>query len=224
MNDREFIELLNLYVDREISADDALRLEAEVGADPERRRVYDQYCRMQKACSMLSTELADSRAFQTERRVLNRPVSSVWRFRPMVAGLAAAACLVVVYGLKYRAAQGRDATTLATVAPDQPRTVPETVDVALARDSMEPVFTARRPGSPTGRAEPKAMFPVAEETPSLAQLDWIGDVRLAPVFPSANPDLLLAPKAELKTGITDDAANSRFLPNASEMTAFRFQR
>ncbi|HXQ79806.1 MAG TPA: zf-HC2 domain-containing protein [Opitutaceae bacterium] len=30
MNDREFIELLNLYVDREISQEDALRLEAEV--------------------------------------------------------------------------------------------------------------------------------------------------------------------------------------------------
>jgi len=43
MKDREFIELLNLYVDREISAEDALRLEREVATDPKRREVYDQY-------------------------------------------------------------------------------------------------------------------------------------------------------------------------------------
>ena len=54
MNDPEFISLLNLYVDREISPEDALRLESEVLKHPKRRDIYDQYCRMQKACTMLS--------------------------------------------------------------------------------------------------------------------------------------------------------------------------
>ena len=55
MKDREFIQLLNLYVDREITADDARRLEIEVASSPERRKVYDQYCRIQKACQLSGT-------------------------------------------------------------------------------------------------------------------------------------------------------------------------
>ena len=59
MKDSEFIELLNLYLDHEITAADAARLEAEVQASPERRRVYQQYCRMQKACTMLAKDFVD---------------------------------------------------------------------------------------------------------------------------------------------------------------------
>ena len=39
MNDSEYIELLNLYLDHEISAADAARLEAEVQSNPARRRI-----------------------------------------------------------------------------------------------------------------------------------------------------------------------------------------
>ena len=56
MNDNEFIELLNLYVDREINPEDAVRLESEVVSNPKRRKIHDQYCRIQKACSMLSDQ------------------------------------------------------------------------------------------------------------------------------------------------------------------------
>ena len=134
MNEREFIELLNLYVDREIGANDALRLEAEVTANPERRRIYDQYCRMQKACSMLTSELANGHEGHVERKVVvGFPISSEWRFRPLAAGLAAAACLAVVFVVKYRLALDREPTALATVAPDVPRTVPDTVESLRAR-------------------------------------------------------------------------------------------
>ena len=47
MKDSEFIELLNLYLDHEISVADAARLEAEVQGSPARRRVYREYCQMQ---------------------------------------------------------------------------------------------------------------------------------------------------------------------------------
>lgn len=56
MKDSEFIALLNLYLDHEISAADAARLEAEVQNNPDRRKVYQQYCRMQKACKLLATD------------------------------------------------------------------------------------------------------------------------------------------------------------------------
>src|SRR5471032_2854782 len=94
MNDREFIELLNLYLDREISAVDALRLESEVVADPKRREVYDQYCRMQKACTMLSLEQVEASDL-ADRNIVNFPSRSGWSLGPTALGLAAAlACAV----------------------------------------------------------------------------------------------------------------------------------
>jgi len=56
MKDAEFISLVNLYLDHEISAPDAQRLEIEVNANPERRKVYHDYCRMQKACQLLAAD------------------------------------------------------------------------------------------------------------------------------------------------------------------------
>jgi hypothetical protein len=224
MTEPEFIELLNLYVDREIGADDAVRLEAEVVANPERRRIYDQYCRMQKACSMLATDLSAGREDQAERKVVDFPAARGGRFRPWAAGLAAAACLSVVFVVKYRLAEDREPTALATVASDVPRTVPVTVDFALGQDAMQPVFTARPPSSQAVRPDAKAFFAMSDEPPAAAPLNWIGDVRLAPVFPSTSPNLLLAPKAELKTGVTDDGASVRLPEDASDMAAFRFQR
>ena len=53
MKDSEFIELLNLYLDHEISAADAARLEAEVQTHAAHRAMYQNYCRMQKACKMV---------------------------------------------------------------------------------------------------------------------------------------------------------------------------
>lgn len=61
MNDSEFIELLNLYLDHEITPADAARLEAEVRGNPERRRTYLEYCRMQKACALLAADFAADR-------------------------------------------------------------------------------------------------------------------------------------------------------------------
>jgi anti-sigma factor RsiW len=58
MNDRRFIELLNLYVDQELTEDDARELEQEIAQRPDRRRVYSQYCRMQRACVRLLEQQA----------------------------------------------------------------------------------------------------------------------------------------------------------------------
>ena len=56
MKELEFIELLNLYLDHEISPEDAARLEAEVLNNPARRRVYREYCQMQKACKAIAVD------------------------------------------------------------------------------------------------------------------------------------------------------------------------
>ncbi|MEY3609319.1 MAG: hypothetical protein RLZZ447_2107 [Verrucomicrobiota bacterium] len=53
MSEREFLELLNLYLDREITAADADRLEREIRTDVGRHRTYLQYCRMQQGVRRL---------------------------------------------------------------------------------------------------------------------------------------------------------------------------
>ncbi len=53
MKESRFIELLNLYLDQQISPDDAAELEAEIARSPAHRRTYLQYCRMHRACALL---------------------------------------------------------------------------------------------------------------------------------------------------------------------------
>jgi anti-sigma factor RsiW len=53
MKDTRFIELVNLYVDRQISADETAELEAEIQASPRRRQVYHQYCHMHRATRLV---------------------------------------------------------------------------------------------------------------------------------------------------------------------------
>ncbi len=108
MKDSEFIQLLNLYLDHEIAAADAARLEAEVQGNPDRQKIYRQYCRMQKACKLLTTDFRPELA-PTHRR--DRTVISfgeqlaagaprqVRAGRPYAIGgfAAAAACVAIIF-------------------------------------------------------------------------------------------------------------------------------
>ncbi len=55
MNDSRFTELLNLYLDHQITAAEAAELEAAVHSSPARRRTYEEYCMLQRACSQLGS-------------------------------------------------------------------------------------------------------------------------------------------------------------------------
>ena len=55
MNDRRFTELLNLYLDHQITAAEAVELEAAVHSSPARRRTYEEYCVLQRGCSQLGS-------------------------------------------------------------------------------------------------------------------------------------------------------------------------
>ena len=49
MKDHRFIELVNLYVDRQITATETAELEAEMQGNPRRRAIYRQYCQLHSA-------------------------------------------------------------------------------------------------------------------------------------------------------------------------------
>ncbi len=108
MKDTRFIELINLYIDRQISPDETAELEAEIQANPRRRQVYRQYCQMHHATKLVYESFraqSDQPAgpatvrqpgtiaeFASRRRAQQRT-----RWLYAASGLAAAACLALVF-------------------------------------------------------------------------------------------------------------------------------
>ena len=97
MKTDKFIELLNLYLDGELKPSEAAELEREITANPESRRIYRQYCRMQRACTVLADRFRDEAVPVREEEVARSSGGfGLGWLRPVfvVAGGAVAACLV----------------------------------------------------------------------------------------------------------------------------------
>jgi anti-sigma factor RsiW len=146
MKDSRFIELLNLYVDQQLSAAEAAELEAEIQRNAARRATYQQYCRIQKGCTLLF-EKERNRAPQhrrlaaalaeADRKVVAFPERRSFRWTPLatVGSLAAAACLALVFAVQDR----RDESSLAaTPAPTEVAvTVPSSAAAGKASGDTE---------------------------------------------------------------------------------------
>lgn len=104
MKENRFIELLNLYIDRQITAAETAELEAELQGNPKRQAVYRQYCQIHTATKQVYASFRASSAdspvtepgqtgvielFESRRRRTN------WVH--YVGGAAAAACLAMVF-------------------------------------------------------------------------------------------------------------------------------
>ena len=87
MNQDRFIELLNLYLDEEISADDHSDLMLEISVDPERQKTFREYTRMHEAC----TQLGASFESRPARRSIRQTIYAI-------GGLAAAFALLGMAG------------------------------------------------------------------------------------------------------------------------------
>jgi len=198
MKDSEFIELLNLYLDHEISAADAARLEAEVVSNPARRKTYQEYCRMQKACKMLAEEFQTDAAPEADHKVIPFEVEHPARRNVYFTGamVAAAACLAVIFGLRNRApsaaptvnpvavtapAAAKEANVMiaTTIVPTDREisrtvTVPEPLEESQARVVTALTLT----GIQNQNANKKSLL-TGGDVP--AQFAWIQSTQLAPV-------------------------------------------
>lgn len=107
MNDERFIELINLYIDRQITAAEAAELEAEIQATPRRRAIYRHYCQMHRATALVHAGFRAQAAVQPGGPSLfpgnvtpfeggrgNRR----FRWTYYAGGMAAAACLGLIFG------------------------------------------------------------------------------------------------------------------------------
>lgn len=229
MNEAEFLELLNLYLDHEISPADAARLEAEVQRSPDRRRTYLEYCRMQKACAVLAKDFAEQPA-DKKALVVNADRAG-WSGGWMVAGsLAAAACVAFVFS--YRSANhrqleeapGAQAVAVSVAAAGQtadlatsiPSSVGErlpggsiarTVTVPVRRGELKPVFVA----SPLNPGNPESQF------------GWMQGVQISPMQGLPEREVRLDPRSPLQPA-RRTYTSGRPVQGSVEMTAFRFQK
>jgi hypothetical protein len=199
MKDPEFLELLNLYLDREISEADAARLEAEVTADPKRRRVYLDYCRMNKACAILGD--LDAEAAPPRRRIVpsrRSALSTGW----YAAGALAAACIVAIF-----------------VYRGQPAGQQAPVQVASA-----PVPAARPAASFTAPAVPTLVAAPVSQADSADQFAWMNSVKLEPM-----QDVRIERAMFQPTPVLIDLDNRAIrqpagMQTTAERAAFQFQR
>lgn len=206
MKDSDYIQLLNLYLDHEISAADAARLEAEVQTNPARRRIYQQYCRMQKACKMAAADFqtdTEAAVAVAEKKVVAfdpTVISTAAARRKQVGGrytvgtfAALAACVAIIFVGRNRQ-ETSDGLAAPAPAIAQTPAVAESVEMKPnvgAADTPTPrglVSVAPRTqatwiaNSPllTGNTQAGVGFAAAAQQGN-KPLDWIDLVHLAPL-------------------------------------------
>jgi len=201
MKDSEFTELLNLYLDHEISAADAARLEAEVLSNPARRRIYQDYCRMQKACKLLAAEFQTGAVAGTPGRVADfdqQPAvrrHAGWLYASGALAAAAACVAIAFLAMSHRWQTGASNANIAAApsfagedqvviaAPENVanRSIPQTVTVpAIHLASQANEFQSVALGS-AANARSGLRYYLGNSAASDPQFDWLRKVRIAPI-------------------------------------------
>jgi len=251
MKDSRFIELLNLYVDQQLSPAEAAELEREISTNAERRKTYQQYCRMQKACCRLfdaeraqapaSITLAKSLS-EADRKIVAFPTArpATWQRTLYVAGLVgAAACVTFVVVSRRSVAPdfSNSASTVATSSvPDRsvkafstPVVVPvatrEKTALSLPQPQLYTVLPARsnRLSLPANTAE-------AAETTNLGadrtSFDWMSRVNLQPINRVSTENLAFEsrPVAPSQNDTRVFGGRRTQLDNTVETIGFQFTR
>ena len=132
MKDARFTELINLYIDRQITAAEAAELEAEIRDNPERRRAYIEYCKLHRATKLVFESFQAHAApgesaplgYATIENFEHRQRGRRYRWLYAVGGAAAAVACLSVVSLRYAASNATaEAPVLQTAALAQPMTI-----------------------------------------------------------------------------------------------------
>lgn len=103
MSEKRFLELVNLYLDKEIAGEEREELERELEADSYRKEVFDRYCRLQDAAAVASlhygTHLASTVDFKNYHILARHSQRRIRKGFLYSAGAMAAACLTVAAAL-----------------------------------------------------------------------------------------------------------------------------
>ena len=241
MRESRFIELLNLYVDQQLSSEEATELESEITANPARRRTYQQYCRIQRGCTLLfekersraplKQSLAVSLA-DADRKIVSFPARSGRPSGAFVSlgGLAAAACVAFLVINRSGTVETEFASTeptaalVATTDGDQsvssPGTEAQTRLLGRQPEFYSVATTRHLMTLPEAEADRIAADAAASQ---MANYRWMQNLELQPISELALERITLepttSPNQQLREFRPRSAANE-----ASEMTAFEFRR
>lgn len=235
MNDRRFIELLNLYLDHELEPAEASELEAEVLRNPARRRAYDQYCRLQRACSLLGEkERAQApehggfaRSLREAERKIAAPRRSTWN--PVYIGgftaTALAACVAVMVLVDRAPDTVSTADSAATDVPVQPERI-AAAPVAAATTtttSAAPAFEFQPAFAATGLGVVRNAREAEIAANDREALEWMQRVELAGGQHVVVDDQTFEARPTLQAD-TRVFRSRHSLQSNAEFTAFQFQR
>ena len=234
MNQKKFIELLNLFVDHEISSVEAAELEQEIALNPERRKIYQQYCRIQRGSGMLAESFksegapAGSKLARAARdaddkvaRFPERRATQIsWGWISGLGVAAAAACVALV--VVKTDGSGKTAAPSASPVVAQRMISPGTaVSPSPQSLSVAPRF---RP-TLVAQALPQNVMggSYATAAASSPSLDWMDRVDMPSVRSIPVEDLLF----DAKPGLQQESKtfrSGRPMQTPVEMSAFQFQK
>ena len=235
MKDHRFIELLNLYIDQQISPAEAVELETEMQANPSRRQTYRQYCQMHHATKLVYASFRNHAAEQppadaaaghgtiTSIQIEHRQRRVRWSY--YAGGLAAAACLTLVVA-RFNFSPVADHNLTAGTKPEAQLVAVNSLVPSAA--VTKPIASEARSGlvSLHNGLNVDAEYPVMlaalrQQERSLAN-SQIPTLHLQPLFDDGVFDnRQLLPQNSQRIFRGRGAANQ---PATTEFTAFQFQR
>ena len=216
MKDARFVELVNLYIDRQIAPEEAAELEAEIQASPRRRALYREYCQMHRATKLVYDSFrahADvqiggaaepgSIAYFAQRR--SRVRRTFWL--STAAGLAAAVAVAFHF---VRPEAGPSVPLAGTPAPAAKVAVaaPQPMAPAPAKAVAQPDYAALLASLRQAQPRTYAISPA----PAVAPVSLFDDG----VFDHKQPTASGANGMTLSKGASKN--------QTAEVTAFQFQR
>ena len=223
MKDNRFIELLNLYIDRQITTEETAELEAEIQGDPRRQAVYRQYCQIHSATKLVyesfragaaepatthSGHPATVELFETRRR------RTSWVH--YVGGFAAAAACVGLFFVRYNATPEPVAALQARPVAVAAVPVPPVAKAAVA--AAQPVSLRSNSPAPDYSAMLAALREQDEERAMASQRGQA--MRSQSLF----DDNLFEAKRQQAESESRPAQNRANSSQQAEFTAFQFQR
>lgn len=233
MKDNRFIELVNLYIDRQISGEEMELLESEMQTNPRHRAIYRQYCQMHRATTLVYESFRSEDSEQPADKL--RTQARIARFEPQygrrkhwtyyATGLAAA-CVALVFAKVsfYRLTTRHQTETVAVkTAVVQPVAVAQSLPVSsqpavAVVEQSKPVAAVARPASVVADQDFAAMLAAMRREDQRAFAN--GQIQ-----PSRTTSLF-------EDGVFDSqpAGSSRIFRNKpaasqqAEFAAFQFQR
>lgn len=227
MKDSEFIELLNLYLDHEITPANAARLEDEVRRNPGRRRIYLQYCGIHKACGIIAADFSTARPAPRRESVaagLGWAAAGFASFGVVAAGLAVA---FVLWQRAPEISGGQTTLAQADLVQTESSTKPAARHgLVAAADRISPAslaLTGESLGLPRGLRPGGAVETLAAARASDG-LDWLREFQVAGMPNTDSARTLRFDHSTLPIRPEARQLGLKAQADAAEMTAFRFSK